>query len=507
MKRIGFYLVFAIGICNGINAQTIPVGNSQDSVAVYDEYKVWTYGPDNFDLYYYKPATYDSINSPILLAIHGLGADGNSPRASLTAMADRQNALIIAPTMKNLWMYGYEGYGDSNNCTNFTWYPSLIKQMYRHVLNRENRDTVPVHMIGFSAGGQFVTRYMLIRQGMLDSIPIKMAVSTNPFFYTFCTDSLNGVEMTYPCGIAEQPTTWLGFTYNDTACSDNWSRDAFDFTCNQHVKQYYNENYGVLIGTLDTASSLGFCQLADGANRYERAQNFYAFSDTNAIARGTTLLWPYDTVSGVAHNQNAMYNTKANPTDSFTIAENMLFNTLWHPVPRFVPVANFNTVDTGLTVTFTDSTLNALNYWYWDFGDGDTSLVQNPVHTYISSGTYNVCLTAGDSCVTDSYCDSVVITTVGIDEASISSQTQLNIQPNPFNETTTISFMLPEEGDATVEVYNYMGQKVTELYNNFAEAGQLYKVKFNTEGLPAGIYFTVVQATNERIVRKMLLVR
>ncbi|PCJ23548.1 MAG: hypothetical protein COA97_11495 [Flavobacteriales bacterium] len=261
-----------------------------------------------------------------------------------------------------------------------------------------------------------------------------------------------------------------------------WTKQM-DFICNQHVKQYYNENYNVLIGTADTipiGSSPG--HLAQGANRYERAQNFYAFSDTNAIARGTTLLWQYDTVSNVGHNANLMYNTKASPLDSFTIAENMLFNTPWNPVPVFVPVANFNAADTLLTVTFTDSTLNAPSYWYWDFGDGDTSLVQNPVHTYSSSGIYYVCLTAGDSCVTDSYCDSVVIIAVGIDEASTSSNTQLNIQPNPFNETTTISFMLPETGNATVEVYNYMGQKVTELYNNFAEAGQLYKVKFNTEG-------------------------
>jgi len=31
--------------------------------------------------------------------------------------------------------------------------------------------------------------------------------------------------------------------------------------------------------------------------------------------------------------------------------------------------------------------------WYWDFGDGTTSGLQNPVHTYNSPGYYNVCLT------------------------------------------------------------------------------------------------------------------
>ncbi len=41
----------------------------------------------------------------------------------------------------------------------------------------------------------------------------------------------------------------------------------------------------------------------------------------------------------------------------------------------------------------------------WDFGDGATSTVKNPVHTYASAGTYNVCLTAteNDTCFNE-YC-------------------------------------------------------------------------------------------------------
>jgi len=492
MKQIGLFLIFGIGICNCANAQVIPFGNSQDSVAVYDEYKLWTYTSE-FDLYYYKPITYDSINSPILLAIHGLGADGSSPRASLTAIADRQNALIVAPTMKNAWMYGYASYLDSNNCVYFTWFPSLMKQMYRHVLNRENRDTVPVHMIGFSAGGQFVSRYMHIRQGLPDSIPIKMAVSTNPFFYTFCTDSLNGVRMDWYCGIADPLPSWLGWAYNDIGCIDNWSRDVFDFFCNQHVKQYYNENYGVLIGTLNTASSLGFCQGVDGANRYERAQNFYAFSDTNAIARGTTLLWQYGEVPGVAHNQNLMYNTIL-AGDSIPLAERLLFETPWHPVPVFVPVANFNAADTGLTVNFTDATLNAPGYWYWDFGDGDTSLLQNPVHTYSSSGIYYVCLTAGDSCVTDSYCDSVAIIAVGIDDAFITEN--INLYPNPNNGSFIIELIDIE--NTIIEVYNIAGQLI--LRKSLVEN----TTKIDLTKHSKGMYFVKLETENKTTIKKII---
>ena len=34
--------------------------------------------------------------------------------------------------------------------------------------------------------------------------------------------------------------------------------------------------------------------------------------------------------------------------------------------------------------------------WSWDFGDGNSSIEQNPVHTYTEAGTYNVSLTVSD---------------------------------------------------------------------------------------------------------------
>lgn len=38
-----------------------------------------------------------------------------------------------------------------------------------------------------------------------------------------------------------------------------------------------------------------------------------------------------------------------------------------------------------------------INYW-WDFGDGTTSTLPNPVHQYTSSGTFDVCLTVWVNC-------------------------------------------------------------------------------------------------------------
>ncbi|GAB6286709.1 MAG: hypothetical protein STSR0009_29120 [Methanoregula sp.] len=65
------------------------------------------------------------------------------------------------------------------------------------------------------------------------------------------------------------------------------------------------------------------------------------------------------------------------------------------------PSAGFtsNTVAgiTPLSVTFTDQSSGAPTSWFWNFGDGTTSPLQNPTHTYTATGsstlTYTVSLT------------------------------------------------------------------------------------------------------------------
>ena len=66
-----------------------------------------------------------------------------------------------------------------------------------------------------------------------------------------------------------------------------------------------------------------------------------------------------------------------------------------------VPVASFTVDDsvtctTSLTANFTNTSTNA-TIWLWTFGDGTTSILQNPSHTYSNYGSYTVTLTASNS--------------------------------------------------------------------------------------------------------------
>ncbi|CAN5512425.1 hypothetical protein BH11BAC2_BH11BAC2_15760 [soil metagenome] len=64
------------------------------------------------------------------------------------------------------------------------------------------------------------------------------------------------------------------------------------------------------------------------------------------------------------------------------------------PTPNFT--ASSTNSCTG-NIQFTDQSLNGATGWQWDFGDGATSIAQNPLHTYTASGTYDVTLVVSNT--------------------------------------------------------------------------------------------------------------
>ena len=69
------------------------------------------------------------------------------------------------------------------------------------------------------------------------------------------------------------------------------------------------------------------------------------------------------------------------------------------------------TIDTTGTVTFASLSQGQgpLTY-HWTFGDGDSSTLGNPVHTYVAPGLYQVCLTISDSVgCTNTHCEIIPV--------------------------------------------------------------------------------------------------
>jgi hypothetical protein len=76
--------------------------------------------------------------------------------------------------------------------------------------------------------------------------------------------------------------------------------------------------------------------------------------------------------------------------------------------------------------------------------------------------------------------------------------------PNPFNPETVIKFKLPQSSFARLKIFNLSGQEIATLVDGFKIVGE-HEVKWQTHGLPSGIYFYRLQAGGFSETKKLIL--
>ena len=122
------------------------------------------------------------------------------------------------------------------------------------------------------------------------------------------------------------------------------------------------------------------------------------FTDTSSNSP-TAWNWNFgDGGSSTLQNPTYTYNAPGTYTVTLTAGNaagnNTITQTNLITVNYPVPVASFTTnTTTGLNplnVQFTDNSTGNITSYYWDFGDGNTSTLQNPTNTYTLPGTYTV---------------------------------------------------------------------------------------------------------------------
>lgn len=120
--------------------------------------------------------------------------------------------------------------------------------------------------------------------------------------------------------------------------------------------------------------------------------------------------------------------------------------------------------------------------------------------TLAMSGTYTVTATGAGGC---SGTASVVVTVVSC-KTEQATET-LTAYPNPFTESSTLAFTLPETTEATLKVYSAEGKEVAQLFKGTAEAGQLYSIEFDGVALPSGVYIASLTGQSGVQIRYRLL--
>ena len=102
--------------------------------------------------------------------------------------------------------------------------------------------------------------------------------------------------------------------------------------------------------------------------------------------------------------------------------------------------------------------------------------------------------------------DSAATPPSGIEQIKVNTDELLKNYPNPFNETTTITYSVPERGDIRLAIYNSLGKEVATLVNETKERGS-YKVTFDASDLSSNLYFCRLKMNDIVITRKMILLK
>jgi len=132
-----------------------------------------------------------------------------------------------------------------------------------------------------------------------------------------------------------------------------------------------------------------------------------------------------------------------------------------------------------LEVVFSDSSQNGFT-WEWTFGDGVTSNMQNPTHTYTAPGTYEVTLTVNGAC---KFTDSVIVeSTTGLQE--VFPGVSLSLTPNPAQTQVRLELSQPITAAIDLRILTLEGKEVAA---DRVQAGASY-LDLNLKGLSPAVY-------------------
>ena len=172
---------------------------------------------------------------------------------------------------------------------------------------------------------------------------------------------------------------------------------------------------------------------------------FIWYQDGMVIDTAQSITVPAGTADGFTEYTVELHTTFCSYTDTDVIK-------VWTysaPQPEFTrdPAG---TVNVGQSIQFnSDSTIGAVTDWHWNFGDGHTSMLADPIHAYSQINVYTVTLTVSNNGCSDSISDMVDVHFV-IDIPNV-------FTPNGDGVNDVIWVEAGDERDLELSFYNRWG--------------------------------------------------
>lgn len=234
----------------------------------------------DFDVYTYKPS---STPKGILLVFHGTNANAADYRRYAEPLANKAGWVVATPLFDEA-RFGNTKYNRGNVLPGSypnTWTTRFVPKLIEQMTAREGG--LPIYIFGFSAGGQFVSRFTA-----LENLPgVVRVVGGGASTYMLPTRSEAA-----PYGLGSLPTV-----------------------DDPYVTRYLAKPYSIIVGSEDNDTSDPNLSTTDaamrqGTDRLDRAKKTFAFGQNMAQQRGDAFNWDLFIVPGVGHSSSSILRSK-----------------------------------------------------------------------------------------------------------------------------------------------------------------------------------------------------
>ncbi|MFN0275347.1 MAG: PKD domain-containing protein [Chitinophagales bacterium] len=458
--------------------------------------------------------TYDDASVDFVYSIGDLGfADKCAVKFTFDGTTDLVGAVIrdyIDPTRTNdsMTIHVWEdssGFPGADVITPFTVWPmSTFEEPYIG----SNIDLRPYAFELSSISGDYFIGYT---SDSLVYITYTSTGLTNRTYYNFSgtwyeffgdfhiraiTSSIEGAPVaffTYDAG--GEPV--IAFSDASTSFPDEWVWDFGDGTTSTAINPVHefltNGTFNVCLSVTNEIGSDTYCEFVTIDSYLPPEAEFsyvgdpiVTFTDLSTN-EPTSWNWIFD--DGVTSSEQNPEHTYTENGDYYVCMS--AFNAVGGDTKCYIvsintyevtPVADFTFIQNDLLVEFTDASMNTPTFWSWDFGDGQTSDIQDPIHLYSAEGEYEICLTSSNGAGSNTICKTLQVFNSLVDLNSLG----ISISPNPADKFILLH-CANNSNQKLIEMFDVTGKLVTSFVTTETE------IKIDAVNLPEGIYHLKVE--------------
>ncbi|GJQ32883.1 MAG: hypothetical protein HBSAPP04_17220 [Ignavibacteriaceae bacterium] len=280
-----------------------------------------------------------------------------------------------------------------------------------------------------------------------------------------------------------------GNVYKTTDGGGSWSKQASSTTSTLQSVDFFDENHGIAVGNDGT-----IIKTTDGGTTWERASEV-----TDQPLMSTLLLNEY---SAIAVGSGSVILKSSNaplPVELVGFTATHKYGTIslnWQTATEIdnygFEIERKSSATGWQKIGFVEGHFTTNSPKYYNFTDRPTGTgkIQYRLKQIDNDGSFE-------------YSPVVEVDLSGM----LPREIEIKNFPNPFNPETNINITIPENADATVDVYNSTGEKVATLFTGKLNSSETRAFKFDGTDLPSGMYIINVTAGKHHKSHKVMLMK